>query len=315
MRRAVWICVTTVCASGLLHAQAPHMPQTARQALIEMLSGKTPGSLEKHLPEATRAAIRKADPASGATMLQNFSMFTGRLTASGQQFQTFDAGPTLLSVEDQHTNSKFEAVVERDDLRGEEDEIELSFHAYKNGQPQNLEISPRLTLTMKQEAQVWRLNDIMFSIKLSLSDPEFLKAISQARPGLATASASPASPVQASVVAAMRTILTAETTYASTYATRGYTCSLSDLDGFGADEANESHAMLIDTRLASGKKFGYIFSLSACHGTPSQTFRLTAIPSGGPGTGRAYCADHNAIIRYSDDGTAASCWGFGKRLQ
>jgi hypothetical protein len=113
---------------------------------------------------------------------------------------------------------------------------------------------------------------------------------------------------------AMRTILTAENTYSHTYTAQGYTCSLSDLDGFGGGEPNEHQAMLIESRLASGKKYGYLFSVTGCSGTPSTKFKLSAAPAV-PGGGKAFCADESGVIRYSDDGLAASCWAAGKPLQ
>jgi len=313
MWRALVIAIILLGSAELLPSQTQQMPQTARQALIEMFFGKSLDSVEKHLPEATKAAIRKADPNSAAGMLQQLSTLTGQLKANGQQVQTFDVGPTLLSLEDARTSTKFEVIVDGDDLRGDEDEIDLSFRAYKDGQTQGLQVSPRLTLTMKQEKQVWRLNEVMISIRWSLTDPEFLKAIST--PRTPSAAAASTSPTQAAAVGAMRTIMAAELTYASSYPTRGYTCSLSDLDGFGADQPNEHQAMLIDTRLASGKKFGYVFSFSSCQPAPTNVFRLTAVPATGPGTGRSFCSSQDGLIHYADDGTAASCWASGKPLQ
>ena len=83
---------------GSLFASAQGTPQTARQALLEMFFSKTPGTFEKHLPQATQAALRKAEPASGASMLAGFSAITTQLSARGQQLQTFEAGPTLLLI-------------------------------------------------------------------------------------------------------------------------------------------------------------------------------------------------------------------------
>jgi hypothetical protein len=108
--------------------------------------------------------------------------------------------------------------------------------------------------------------------------------------------------------------MAAENTYASTFPTIGYTCSLSDLDGFGGGEPNEHQAMLLESRLASGKKFGYTFSVTACHGAPVTKYQLTATPIAGPGASRSFCANENGVIRYHEDGTAASCWAAGKPL-
>jgi hypothetical protein len=57
----------------------------------------------------------------------------------------------------------------------------------------------------------------------------------------------------------MRTVLRAEITYASSYPTVGYTCTLSSLDGFGGGEPNGHQAMLINSGLASGKRHGFVF--------------------------------------------------------
>ena len=108
--------------------------------------------------------------------------------------------------------------------------------------------------------------------------------------------------------------MSAETTYAATYPARGFTCTLSDLDGFGSDSPNEQHAMLLESRLASGKKGGYIFQLSACAGSPSTQFQLIGTPANpGPGV-PVLCGDQTGIIRSSADGQAASCFANGKPL-
>jgi len=57
--------VTAACA------QQP--TQNARQALLEMFFSKTPGTFERHLPEATRAALRKGD-GQGLLLLQQLSL-------------------------------------------------------------------------------------------------------------------------------------------------------------------------------------------------------------------------------------------------
>jgi hypothetical protein len=105
----------------------------------------------------------------------------------------------------------------------------------------------------------------------------------------------------------MRTILAAETTYSRTYHAVGFTCTLSDLDGFGGGEANEHQAMLIPSGLASGKKYGYVFTLSGCTGTPATAFHLVAAPGGNGFGKRVFCADQSGAIRYSTDGNPATC--------
>ncbi len=116
-------------------------------------------------------------------------------------------------------------------------------------------------------------------------------------------------------VSSMRVLETAETTYAAAYPGRGYTCFLSDLDGFGGGQPNEHQAMLIESGLASGKKNGCVFTLSGCDGVPASKFRLTAAPAEPSAGVRAFCSDQSAVIRYAADGKAATCLSAGKPLQ
>jgi len=301
-------------------AAAQPAPQTARQALIEMFFSKTPGTLEKHLPEALQIALKKAKAGSAASTLDTFALIATQLQAKGQEFETFEAGPILLSVENPHESSKFEIVVERDDLQADEDEIEVSFRGYKNGEPQLSGMSPRFTFGMKQETGVWKLNEITFAFKVSLSDPELLKAMTSWQPAAGNASlysdvstqASPHNFYEVSTVIAMRNIAQAEVKYAAAYG-HGYTCSLSDLGGIGGDEPTDHHAMLIDPGLASGKKHGYRFALTGCSGSSASKFILTAVPADGS-VGKAFCTDDSAVVRSFPDENGTSCLSAGKPM-
>ena len=169
------------------------------------------------------------------------------------------------------------------------------------------------------------------AVHLPLADPDFLKGITdslKARAAMAgqvpvpsqTSMPMQGSPVQgsmpnygsdASIVAAMRSIVTAEATYADSYRSLGYTCTLSDLDGFGATEANEHHAMLMSSSLAGGRRYGYAFALSECGAAPATGFHLTATPNGSGFGHRAFCTDQAGVIRSSADGNPATCWSSG----
>lgn len=322
MRRTIVILTAVLSLTVAATAQPEPAPQTARQALLEMFFSKTPGTFEKHLPEALRVALRKADNGSGMSPLQQFSLLTSQLSAQGQPLQTFEAGSTLVAVENSRTGTKFEIVVERDDLRADEDEIELSFRGYKDGQGQRTPVFPRLTILMKSEKGVWRLNELTFSIRVSLSDPELLNTMmaglqQRQKQGLQTQSMGQArAPANdPAVLASLRTIANAEAVYAATYPGVGYTCSLSDLDGFGSATPNEHQAMLVESRLASGKKNGYLFTLSGCDGPPASRFRLTAVPVLPDVGWRAYCLDERGEIRAVTDGKGASCWSSGVPAQ
>jgi type IV pilus assembly protein PilA len=306
-------------------AAAPQTgPQTARQALLEMFFSKTPGTLVKHLPAATRAALDK----SGALKsLDQYSLLMSQFQAQGQTIQTYETGSVLLSGEDAKKGQKIEITVESDARRGELDDIEVSFQVYKNGMAQKGPFLPHMIFSMKQENQIWTLNEISVTIHLPLADPDFLKAMTEKMtPQVSTAGATgafaPRSEVAAQtggndamVVAAMRTILTAEVSYASSYPNVGFSCTLSNLDGFGGGEPNEHQAMLINSGLASGKRYGYVFSLSGCGGTPATGFHLTAAPNGNGYGRKAFCADQSGVIRSSSDGNPATCMANGTPVQ
>ena len=330
MRKLAVALLSLVLSSAGLWAKSgsPEVPQTARQALMEMFVSKQPGTFLKHLPAATNATLKE----SGALAnLQMYSMFAGQMQSQGKSLQTFETGSVLLATEDPKTGQKLEVVVDSDSLQGDQDDIELSFQTYKDNQPQRTPFMPRIVFSMKMESGLWTLNDIAITINLPLADPDFLKSISdrmkasaagasalhaQAIPAQSTGQVPAQTPPNTygsdvNALAAVRKIVAAEATYAANYPGVGYTCTLSDLDGFGGGEPNEHQAMLISSGLASGRHQGYSFSLSGCNGAPPTSFRLTAAPIGESYGRRAFCSDQSGTIRSSADGGAASCLGSG----
>jgi hypothetical protein len=308
-------------------AEAQPAPQTARQALLEMFFSKTSGTFEKHLPLATRAALRKAGATSGASMFSGLPALTRQLSAHGQPLQTFEAGPTLVLVEDAQTHSKFEITVERDDLRGDEDEIELGFHSSKYNETQTAGAKFRFTLTMKQEGGTWQLNQVSAAVGVSLTDPDFLKAMTAKMTPAATSMGNSESLApsrltalseanESAAVGNVRALNTAEVSYAATFPVAGFTCTLSDLGGMGSGGGPTEHqAMMIDPRLASGRKNGYVFALSGCDGTPALKYSISAVPADSSSGTRAFCSDESGVLRFSPGGKASSCLSMGTPLQ
>ncbi len=123
---------------------------------------------------------------------------------------------------------------------------------------------------------------------------------------------------EASAVASIRTISTAETTYASTYPNVGYTCSLPALGpaSGGSTTVSSTAAGILDSVLASGVKAGYVFNLQDCAGTPVANYTSTAAPItvGGTGT-RAFCSATPGVIMQAADGTVATCLASGTVIQ
>ena len=321
MKRLVALLIVSALAAVAQSSETALLPQTARQALIEMFFSKTPGTLVKHLPAATLGALAQSGKLA---TLQQYSLLAGQFEAKGKTLETFETGSTLLAVDDPQSNQKFEIRVDNDSLQGDDDNIDLSFQSYKDKQLKRTPFLPRLTFVMKMESGVWKLNEIRLTVRLPLADPDFLKSIAEGtKAQTATAvvtqprnqTSTTAFGTDTSIVAAMRTILAAENTYSGTYRSTGYTCTLSDLDGFGGGEPNEHQAMLIASGLAGGKKYGYVFTLSACGGTPANSFHLMAAPGGNSFGRRAFCADQAGAIRYSTDGNPTTCLAAGVPVQ
>jgi type IV pilus assembly protein PilA len=122
---------------------------------------------------------------------------------------------------------------------------------------------------------------------------------------------------EASAVASLRTISTAETMYASAYPTTGYTCSLTDLGPPApGSPVDTTGAGILDNVLSTGQKAGYYFALQDCAGTPKANYTSTAVPISIGGTGsRAFCSATPGVINYSGDGLIATCLASGAVIQ
>src|SRR5258708_22705014 len=140
---------------------------------------------------------------------------------------------------------------------------------------------------MKEEKEIWKLNEVTVAMHVPLSDPDFLKDVQRTQ--------NPGS--ESSAVASLRTIMTAEIAYSSAFPERGFTCNLSELGGSGLqEEPTHEHAMLIDDALASGKRGGYSFSISGCRGAPAIKFSVTAVPRGPDSDLPAFCSCASRLL-------------------
>jgi type IV pilus assembly protein PilA len=110
---------------------------------------------------------------------------------------------------------------------------------------------------------------------------------------------------ESSAVGSLRTINTAEVTYATAYPNTGYSLTLGQLGGpaascAGAAFAAPANACLIDDVLATATavpgKSGYVFALTGLLGT---TYTATAAPATPGTTGqRFFFTDQTGVIRY-----------------
>jgi len=109
---------------------------------------------------------------------------------------------------------------------------------------------------------------------------------------------------QASAVAAIRTLVTAQITYQSEYPTTGFAGSLAELgppSANGCPTPNSTTACLIDHTLATSTatpgKDGYIFSVASFQGGTSFAAAGTAVNWNQTGV-NSYCAIEDDVTRF-----------------
>jgi len=291
--------------------QAPAPPpQTARQALLEIITGGQQAAM-KHLTVEMQKSLRAKGNKSFA---QDLAVFD-EMKASAAALKTFDAGQVLLSLNEPGTNEKLEVHVDSDDLSADNDNIELSFHQFRDGVEEDLPYTALLssfTIGMKRQENIWRLNEVSIDIKVPVGDPALLEKIGKSmdRGGMvggkiATGGDDKPETRQMSISQSMLMLGFAEGTYAQSHPDAGFTCSFADLA--------EANAFSVDERILKGEPYsGYKFTLSGCQGKPAETFHLVAEPLV-PATGaKAYCTNATHTIRTSDDGRGATCLTSGK---
>ena len=107
---------------------------------------------------------------------------------------------------------------------------------------------------------------------------------------------------ESSAVASVRSVSTAETAYAASYAAIGYSVALTDLGDGGSSNciASTTQACLIDSLLASGIKSGYSITYANDGNTPSTGYTIHADPlTRGQSGRRSFFSNQPGEIRYN----------------
>lgn len=307
--------------AGGLSAQPKNAPsQSPRQALVEMFSGSQE-NVRKHLTLEVQNKL--------AELMRNYPEGTDplrTLTHSGaqgpQKFDAFDFGPILFALNDSAHHTRLEAHVDSDELAGEEDNISVSLHSYRNGVEQEMPLGVSFLLNLKLQEGTWRLNAVTFRAKVPVGDPRILDQswLNPQLLGLATLSSRPASAGNAAdpapqtakmtTLRAVRLISLAENAYARQHPDQGYTCGIGNLVNVGRGMDDGEVYKFMDPEFAGGVYNGYRFVLTGCQGNPVRSFQITAEPLNG--RGKAYCSDDRRNLRTSDDGKASTCLAQGK---
>jgi len=312
VRRPFFVLFLVLTVNILLAAQQrlapPPPPQTPRQALIEILNGSEK-SLMKHLTIEVQQLLSDAKYKQGMIPL---GMFGALRSQPGVEVETFDTGPVLLSVNSPKEHQKFEVNVNTDDLRGDQDTLEISFHVFHDGEEQEPEWQPFLThfaVTLVRQKEIWRLSKIGVGAEFPIGDPEFLKktvfkgaekdvsGVGVVVPDGHTDSTpnnAPPEPVDIPAEQVVMMLGFAEASYARQHPDVGFTCSLADL----AESSRQFGQAQPVTK-------GYRLNLTGCQGRPAGSFQITAEPMATGG--KAYCTDATHNLRVSDDGRGSTC--------
>ena len=308
------------------HPGSPEKPaQTPRQALLEIITGGGK-AIAKHMTVELQKAITEASKPkkdASAKASPDMSMaglaFMGIPSLAGEKdLQTFESGPLLFSYSPANTKEKIEVRVEGDDLSGDQDEIMLSIHLFKDGQEQSVPFMPNIVVGLKQQEKIWRLNEIGGNARLAVGDPKFFEDFlklqrsgeSDTQPQKHSAEATgKEEPPRLEAVSIVNILAYAETGYANSNPDVGFTCNIADLVN-GKDAAAFSEA--IDPQVGTGTYNGYHFGITGCDSRPSTTFRIIAEPLVAGAGSKAYCTDPTHNLRMSDDGRGATCLVSGR---
>ena len=315
LRTAVLFAFISLSALFAQQQQAPARPmQTARQTLIEMLTGGQK-AVAKHLTVEVQQLLAKPGGESAALLGP-----IGSLQSEFRQAQAYETGPVLLLINQPATHSKMEVRIENDDLSGDEDTMELTLHVIRESNDQPFEdweaFFNHLSVNMKKQSGVWRLNKIGVALEFPIGDPEFLKktVLKQYEQAETKTAVAVGDRVEFKNEAPERTVspdelvlwgAMIEYNFAQKHPDVGFTCSLSDL-------TETAQAMGIEQRLSGGISQGYKLSLSGCQGRPAGSFQIVAVPIAQGNGGKAYCTDATRNVRVSDDGRGSTCLTFGR---
>lgn len=300
----------------------PKPLQTARQALIEIMSGT--GDASKHLTVEVLGAQKEQQARSKSVPeITPAVMLVGiRSAMAGSRVKTFESGPILLSSSDAKSHGRREVHVDNDDLNGEEATLQLSVHEFRDEKETDspFQFLSQIIVGMKKQEGVWRLNEIGASTKLPVGDPAFFRKLNEQREtgitsigdGLTAYSLGSTTETSQVPKADIQTTLSLvsfqEQTYAAQHPEQGFICSLSDLMA----DASQLQGFGLDPQVKTGISNGFRINVTGCQGVPSGSYQITAEPISPSAGNKAFCTDATHNIRASDDGRGATCLASGK---
>ena len=307
-----------VSASMAMGQQIQVVTQMPRQAVIELLTGEETAAKRHLTVEVQKQIAASGNSTASLGGMSLLGMMNMAKAAGGPEFQVFETGPILFSIDNPKDRQKIELRVESNVARGETADMDLSLHAFKDGIEESLPIGFHILLGLKQQQDIWRLNAITFSAKLPVGDPKLFDPATWNRTlmagraiGVGNGDFGAANvPEKIPVARAVKMVGMAENVYSKKHPGEGFTCNLADLVNVGKGFDNGEAYTYLDPEFASGIYNGYRFTLSGCAGSPAPVFQVVAEPV--KGSGKAYCSDATNTLRAADDGHGATCLASGR---
>ncbi len=304
----------------ILHAQqapAPKPPQTARQALIEILSGRA--DVSKHLTVEVQKELQTKS-SSGLAFTPG-AILAGFHSQAGSGLKTFETGPVLCSSTDPRTHERTEVRVDNDDLNADEDTLQLSIHQFRDEKEIGtaFQFISQISVGMKKQENIWRLNEIGVIAKVPVGDPSLFRQLNEEMKASGTdihvsggvsmdpysvLSSPEASQIpKVDVQTTLSLISFLEQNYAGQHPEQGFNCSLSNLMA----DAGPTEILGLDPQVKNGISNGYRINISGCQDVPSGAYQVTAEPLSPSAGNKAFCTDATHNIRQSDDGRGSTC--------
>ena len=306
MRPHVFVAAVSLFSSlSFGQATKPATLQTPRQAILEVITARNSGALERHLPDATKkywsSHLKEISQMLGIATVVIMSAqsdvdgMSVKAPEPNPNFETFSAGPTLARARDPRSDYVVELRIDNDDFENDEDTMDISVHVnstYSVEQMTPVE-PPNIRLTMKREGGVWRFEEIDLTEKVPLGDPLFTKHTVQQESERS----------QLFAMEAVHDVVESETQYRQRSAGKEFTCLATQLGPKGgkSDVVTEENSML-----QSLQEKGYSVHLTDC---TANSFRVAAISQ--QADQPIFCSDQSGTIKRSNK-SATDCFAVGE---
>jgi len=259
------------------------------QVLVDVATAKDVSKLESHLPEIVRSQIA-ALPTGERRALEEDIFFVQKLREEGAMLKAPEDGRALLLLENPRQQQRIEIRVDKKISNGAESMMVLKALDATSHSESATDLGT-IIVWMKLEDGNWTITELQ-----SPTDRESLKFdehfVEKFKHDRFNAN-------EASAVGNMRTLNTAEVTYASTFTEIGFAASIEVLGGNGGDA---QQAGLIDSELAEGVKSGYKFEYRGGSDSPRTSYQITARPVHYGTTGkRSFFTDQSGVIRFTEE--------------